>query len=61
VARDDLLDVLRMDVLSRNDDHIFLPPDDVQLIAADERQVAGPVPAIAEPLRGETPVGWNSP
>jgi hypothetical protein len=50
-----------MDVLSRNDDHIFLSPDDVQLIAADEPQVAEPVPTIAERLRGETPVDRNSP
>src|SRR5262245_57970930 len=50
VARDDLLDVLRLDVLSRNDDQIFLPSDYIQLTVDGEPQVAGPVPVVAQRL-----------
>src|SRR4030095_15921875 len=52
VARDDLLDVLRLDVLPRDDDHIFPPSDDIQLTVDGEPEVVGPVPAVAERLPG---------
>jgi hypothetical protein len=53
VARDDLLDVLGMDVLTCDDGQIFLPSDDIQLTVDGEPHVAGPVPAVAECLCGE--------
>src|SRR6185436_1663924 len=50
---DDLLDVLRIDVLAGDDDEVLLAADHVELAGEQEPEIAGPVPAVAKRLFGE--------
>src|SRR5262245_57454531 len=44
MTRDNLLDVLWMEILSGDDDQVFLPPDDIEMSIVAETKIAGCVP-----------------
>ena len=46
MTANNLFDVLRIDILSRDDDQILLSADDIKLPVVNEAQVARPVPAV---------------
>src|ERR1700751_5335656 len=53
VAADDLFDVLRIDILTSDDEQVFLPADDVQFILHHETEVPRAVPTVVERIACE--------
>src|SRR5271165_4610543 len=53
VAADDLLDVLRIDVLAAYDEQVVLAADDIKFTIEIKTKIAGVIPAVAKDFFGE--------
>ena len=47
----DLFDVLRINIFATDDEQVFFPADDIELIVEQETEIAAALPAIDEDLR----------